>query len=449
MKDIRNPAIILVVLSAVFFSTSFSFANDEKKRIIERITKTHVFQYFVIKYVLSEKVKQEAVDVVKIYSSSHTGSGFVVRDRKRNRFLIFSAWHVVMKYLLKNPEDMKIEHSTTKQELKLKNILVYSKKHDVFVGVLESYDGPGLTLSEYPDYNSDDMFIFGFPYKLPAIHWGRGIDLRPNPHFGIVIDTGADLSGNSGGPILDNEGKVTGILHSGKTIYGAFKTEHLMDLLFSANTSKVKWEEAGFSVIEKPVKEAISYIRTLESDRNQFRRPMDFQDNLPRLKQIADEGSPVAQLELSRILRDLGNIEEAVKYLRMAAQGGYFEAMIDWAEELYKGKTVPQDKLEAAKWLLLVSEIYDKTLSAGFAMFRLTNFDMLRSAHSAMVILVQILEKEDAILQNIQDIYRAWSLQEQVQHGRLAEEPSLLKPSTTNNPQNRRCYGNFSLEDME
>ena len=74
---------------------------------------------------MPKKVRQSETDIVIIYGPYGNGSGFVVRDKKRNRFLLVTAWHVMVNRL-KNPKYMKIKYET--EELKIKEILTYSEK---------------------------------------------------------------------------------------------------------------------------------------------------------------------------------------------------------------------------------------------------------------------------------------------------------------------------------
>ena len=392
LKNIRKSAIVFIILLMVSFltpSTAFATSDDDLDDFV--FLNSEIKKLF-LPLRMPEKVRQSETDIVIIYDLHERGSGFVVRDKKRNRFLLVTAWHVMVNRL-KNPKYMKIKHET--EELKIKEILTYSEKYDVFIGVLENYKGRGLTLANSPNYNSNEMYMLGFPNGRFATHDGQGIDMESTPYFRVVTDTEKNLKGGSGSPILNNEGEVIGIHQYGDSIHisGALKSEYFKDLLFGTNTSKTEWEQAGFVVIEKPFKEAIKDIKIPEYYEALY-SPFSIEDNLPRLKQIADNGSPAAQLSLSLVLDDINNplrpepsqeqIKDAIRYLNMAAIQGHDEAIMSLAERLYKGDSIPQNKSEAAYWFRLIIEYHYRH----------------KYTPTAMLNLAKMLEEGDSIPQN-------------------------------------------------
>ena len=140
MKNIRKLAIVFVTLLTAFFlisPSSFAASDDDfVERFFYSLVPDRVERFLYSLF--PDGVRQGAADIVVIYDSEGQGTGFVVRDEKRNRFLLLTAWHV-MEESLKKPEYIRIKHKTG--ELKIKEILAYSEEHDVFIGVLENYKG--------------------------------------------------------------------------------------------------------------------------------------------------------------------------------------------------------------------------------------------------------------------------------------------------------------------
>ena len=435
LKNIRKSAIVFITLLMVSFAIPSSFAAPDKDGRLSLIQDLRRSMLFLD---MSEKVRQGASDIAIMYGGSSTGqgskfavsgngSGFVVKDKKRNRFLILTAWHV-MQSLLENPEQ-KIVHPPTKKQLIIKEVVAYSEKQDVFIGVLEDYTGRGLTLANSPNYNSNEMYILGFPNRRFAIHDGPGINSKATPFFGIITDTDKDLGGGSGGPVLNNEGQVVGIHQAGDSIHisKALKSEHFKDLLFGTNTSKADWEQAGFVVIEKPFKEAIKDIKISEHYRVLKDSPFSVEDNLPRLKQIADDGYLAAQLRMSWVLDNVDDplrqeqIEDAIRYLKMAAQQKHAQAMISLSERLYEGNGIPQDKSEAANWFREIIKYHYRHEYTPTAMLNLAKmlykgddipqnkkeaiklYEQLEQRHDDVevrILLAKMLEEGDSIPQN-------------------------------------------------
>ena len=90
-------------------------------------------------------------------------------------------------------------------------------------------------------------------------------------------------------------------------------------------------------------------------------------------------------LEGSGILHGIpGQMEEAIYYLKLAAQQGRVEAMISLGEKLYEGDGIPQDRSEAANWFQLIIKNHHLDIRADVARF----------------FLAKMMEKGDGMPQN-------------------------------------------------
>ena len=145
LKNVRKSIAALITLLIVSFTMPSAFATPDKdgRLSLMQDLRRSLMEDARRKMFLGvpEKVRQGALDTVIMYGGSSTGNGkkfkvsgngtgFVVRDKKRNRFLILTVWHV-MQNLLKNPEQ-KIVHPPTRKKIIIKEVVAYSEEQDVF-----------------------------------------------------------------------------------------------------------------------------------------------------------------------------------------------------------------------------------------------------------------------------------------------------------------------------
>lgn len=104
------------------------------------------------------------------------------------------------------------------------------------------------------------------------------------------------------------------------------------------------------------------------------------------LQIAADKGHPEAMEDLGLRLRSK-NIQDAIKWLRRAAEMNQAEAMFALGEASYEGQGVPQNKLEALRWFRAAAQQGHKAAAS-------------RAAH--------MLAKGDGVLAN-KDEAKAWA----------------------------------------
>ena len=167
----------------------------------------------------SSSVEEGMQNVVAINSGNFYGSGFVIRDDKNNRWILVTAYHVV-KNLLEKPNDIRVV-SNSFNELKIKKMVSYSKMLDTAFFELESYNRKGLKFSSSPDYNHKKVFILGAPSHKFYQFKGESFDHPAKNNFNIIVDDSFPtiLSGFSGGPVLNENNEVIGMLSGGSNIY--------------------------------------------------------------------------------------------------------------------------------------------------------------------------------------------------------------------------------------
>ena len=271
------------------------------QRQIIIISKIFIFLIFSISFVGADtfvtankvfhKAEKDVVEIsITIRNKRFVGSGFVVRDQATDRPVLVTAYHVVKGF---KPDLSNISVSTKgENSLKIKKILSHSRKLDLILFELESYEGSGLKLAKHPVYDKASIYTVGYPgFRLTQdAKLVPGTSFHRPAHKTLAIITSllnSALDGMSGSPILNSNGEVIGVFLSTHRMYGyhrALKSFYL-DQFMSEPMPQRKWL-TSHSI------PALLYLR---------RNPFVSKTVLSQLQQLADAGSFDAQNMLSRM----------------------------------------------------------------------------------------------------------------------------------------------------
>lgn len=154
-----------------------------------------------------EVINNIADSVFKINTSSGSGSGFYLKDKG----VVVTNCHVILGY-----RDVALEDH--KQSRYLAKVVFVNKEADVaFLKPEIPFETPLVELADIKDLKSrDKVFVLGFPFGMPYTET-TGIVSAPRQLMdgSYYIQTDAAVNpGNSGGPVVDESGKVVGITTS-------------------------------------------------------------------------------------------------------------------------------------------------------------------------------------------------------------------------------------------
>ncbi|MBN2533618.1 MAG: trypsin-like peptidase domain-containing protein [Spirochaetales bacterium] len=166
---------------------------------------------------------------------AYSGTGFFISNKGH----IITAYHVVQPSVSYNEISFPafidgfriIINSGSKQQEAVKgNILAIDRDHDLAIIAIDKNNTPFLSLLETDElYETEPLWVFGYPYgkefsiiqRGPEVSINKGnITALRHDDKGILQTIqfdGAVNPGNSGGPVLDQEGKVIGLVTS---VYG-------------------------------------------------------------------------------------------------------------------------------------------------------------------------------------------------------------------------------------
>ena len=146
-------------------------------------------------------------------ADSSTGSGFLVGDDG----LIATNWHVIDDYVLE-PDTYRLEARRTDGKRIPVRVVAIDSLNDLALLRADGETATALELTELPPEKGEKGFAFGDPKRVGfTVVEGTFNGVAAKSMAGHYHFTGAINSGMSGGPVLDRNGKVFGVIVARRT----------------------------------------------------------------------------------------------------------------------------------------------------------------------------------------------------------------------------------------
>jgi serine protease Do len=179
--------------------------------------------------------------VFKINTSAGSGTGFYLKDQN----IIVTNCHVILGY-----REVALEDHT--QSRYLAKVVFVNKDADVaFLKPEKEFEAPLVELADISNLKSRDMvYVLGFPFGMPYTET-KGIVSAPRQLMdgSYYIQTDAAVNpGNSGGPVIDENGRVVGITTCKFTEADNMGFAVPVDILKEELTSYIQNEKLQYSI---------------------------------------------------------------------------------------------------------------------------------------------------------------------------------------------------------
>ena len=281
------------------------------------------------------------------------GTGFVISPTS-----IVTNLHVIARL---SSKDSEISIRTKEGAfVKFKRIKRISALHDLAELEVEVVNAPGLT---FGSLSSDEVYAFGHPKEGKS--WQiRGESIKrfdTNYNFQINCYT---PKGASGGPVLNNEGKVVGILHSA-TQYSASATlvKYLSELLqqppLPLRNSEDLIREA-YDNLKKSAEQGNANAQYVLGLHLAMKGKETEIESIKWYDKAAKQGHIEAQSQLQMLLliyKDFAVIfDDPFQYLLKAAEQGNANAQVVLGNTLHEGKELNPRNTTAFTWYLKAAE---------------------------------------------------------------------------------------------
>ncbi|MDE0151851.1 MAG: bifunctional trypsin-like peptidase domain-containing/SEL1-like repeat protein [Bdellovibrionales bacterium] len=288
---------------------SLSVSNEDKK--IPHIKNTNIHEH-----VKSSVWKMNVIDRANVRKG--VGSGFFISPN-----LFVTNFHVLGAIKHDNLDHINLSKDDNDKTLSIKRIVSLSAVYDLALFEVESEVDSFLQIREHSLDETENIFVTG--YRQRSLHTMKATDnhiFYDENIYNFSVNYYDGLSGFSGGPVVDEQGQVVGIVFAGLDNY-----------IFSINLMQLQT-----FIKEGVVLNCIDFVC--------------IEQEIERLEVKAKQGVSSAQFSLAMVYKaGVGgieeNLEQAFYWYKQSAKQGHTQAQYNLASMYRDGIGVDQDLKKA------------------------------------------------------------------------------------------------------
>ena len=269
---------------------------------------------------LTERLKQAQQAVWMISSDKPRGTAFFVSPHH-----VVTNWHVIhgKKWL-----PLSLQQEGNEQKLSVKRLISVSVLHDLVLLETEESSTSHLTVRKDVVSDKEDLFFSGYPHGVfkYTLKTGPLKEFKDDIFTYFSVNRTA-LRGNSGGPVLDANNRVVGVISG--------RTHNYIRMIKGSILREFIAGDIGLNCKGRTPRACIK-------------------KEIDHLQEQAKRGSQIAQYELAMMyLYGKGvkrNLSSAFEWYQRAAKQGYAEAQYHLGMMYDKGEGVEKNPSSARKW---------------------------------------------------------------------------------------------------